>query len=53
MILELMFLRQNSPVNIKENEENYRLEVIAPGFEKGDFIINLEKYLLTISAEKQ
>ncbi len=41
------------PVNVKENEENYLLEVIAPGFEKEDFKINLEKNLLTISAEKK
>jgi len=29
------------------------LEVIAPGFEKEDFKINLEKNLLTISADKK
>jgi HSP20 family protein len=40
-------------VNIKENEENYLLEVIVPGFKKEDFIINLEKNLLTISADKK
>ncbi len=35
--------KQNPPVNVKENEENYLLEVIAPGFEKEDFKINLER----------
>jgi len=40
-------------VNIKENEENYLLEVIVPGFKKEDFKINLEKDILTISADKK
>jgi HSP20 family protein len=41
------------PVNVKETEKNYQLEIIAPGFEKADFKINLEQNLLTISAEKK
>jgi HSP20 family protein len=41
------------PVNIKESEKNYMIEVIAPGFEKTDFKINLEQDLLTVSAEKK
>ena len=41
------------PVNVKETEKSYQLEVIAPGFEKTDFKINLEQNLLTISAEKK
>ena len=44
---------QSAPVNISENEEGYRLDVIAPGFKKEDFEINLEKNLLSISAEKK
>ncbi|MGB3006280.1 MAG: Hsp20/alpha crystallin family protein [Chitinophagaceae bacterium] len=40
------------PVNVRELEKSYQLEVIAPGFEKADFKVNLEKNLLTISAEK-
>ncbi len=40
------------PVNIKETENGYSLQVIAPGFEKADFKINLDKDVLTISAEK-
>ncbi|MBI3140024.1 MAG: Hsp20/alpha crystallin family protein [Sphingobacteriales bacterium] len=40
------------PVNVKETEKSYQLELVAPGFEKADFKINLEQYLLTISAEK-
>ena len=41
------------PVNIKETEKNYSIEIVAPGFEKTDFKISLEKQLLTISAEKK
>lgn len=45
--------RQSAPVNIKENEQEYMLEVIAPGLEKEDFKIHLEQRILTISAEKK
>ena len=41
------------PVNIIDNGNGYKLEVIAPGFNKDDFKISLEKNLLTISAEKK
>ena len=41
------------PVNIKETEKSYELEVVAPGFEKADFKINLEQSLLTVSAQKK
>lgn len=41
------------PVNIKETEKSYQLEVVAPGFEKTDFKINLDQSLLTVSAEKK
>ena len=41
------------PVNIKETEKGYQLEVVAPGFEKTDFKINLDQSLLTVSAEKK
>jgi HSP20 family protein len=43
----------NTPVNIKESDNAYILEVIAPGFEKPDFKINLDQDVLTISAEKK
>jgi HSP20 family protein len=46
-------LKQFAPVNVKENEQEYILEVIAPGLEKEDFKINLEEKLLTISTEKK
>jgi HSP20 family protein len=41
------------PVNVKETDKSYRLEVIAPGFEKTDFKVNLDQNLLTISVEKK
>ncbi len=41
------------PVNVKETEKTYQLEVVAPGFEKTDFTVNLDQNLLTISAEKK
>jgi len=39
------------PVNIKEGKDAYQLEVIAPGFDKNDFKVNLDGDNLTISAE--
>ena len=44
--------RNSAPVNVKETTKSYLLEVIAPGFEKTDFKINLDQQVLTISAEK-
>ena len=41
------------PVNVKETKDAYQLEVVAPGFEKNDFNINLEKNIVTVSAEKK
>ncbi len=38
------------PVNIIESDENYTLELSVPGWNKGDFDINLEDKFLTISA---
>jgi HSP20 family protein len=37
------------PVNIRETEQQYELDVIAPGCRKEDFKINVEDNLLTIS----
>jgi len=41
------------PVNVQESDNSYRMEVVAPGFEKTDFTINLDQNLLTVSAEKK
>jgi HSP20 family protein len=40
-------------VNIIEGKEDFRIEGAAPGLEKGDFKINLENNVLTISSEKE
>lgn len=40
-------------VNIRESKSNFEVEVAAPGFEKGDFKIELNHDLLTISSEKK
>lgn len=42
-----------APVNIRESEKAYTIEVIAPGMDKGDFKVNTDNNLLTISAEKK
>ena len=45
--------RNFTPVNVKETDKTYLLEVVAPGFEKSDFKVNLDQQVLTISAEKK
>ena len=40
------------PANIIESKFDFRIEIAAPGFEKSDFKIDLEKKLLKISLEK-
>lgn len=45
--------KSSVPVNITENENNYNLEVVAPGFEKTDFKVNLDQNILTISVDKK
>ena len=45
--------KSSVPVNVKETDKNYSIEIVAPGFEKTDFKVSLEQQLLTISAEKK
>ena len=45
--------RSFTPVNIKETENDYVLDVVAPGFQKEDFKINLDNNTLTVSTEKK
>lgn len=45
--------RQAAPVNIKETEKEFIVELVVPGMNKEDFGINLEDNLLTVSAEKK
>ncbi len=40
-------------VNIAETDNEYQIELAAPGMKKDDFKINLDKNLLTISVEKK
>lgn len=40
-------------VNIVESDSAFQLELAAPGLKKEDFIISVDKNLITISAEKQ
>ena len=38
-------------VNVRENDESFIVELMAPGFEKDDFHVTTENGLLTIEAE--
>jgi HSP20 family protein len=40
-------------VNIKENADEFKVEVAAPGFQKDDFKLQLNHETLTISSEKK
>lgn len=40
-------------INIKEEKDNYKLELAAPGLKKEDFNISVEGNVLTISSEKE
>lgn len=38
-------------VNISEDKESYKVDVVSPGFKKEDFKIKVDDDILTISAE--
>jgi len=40
-------------LNIKENDDNFEIELAAPGFAKKDFEITIDDGCLNISAEKE
>lgn len=40
-------------VNVSETENDYRIEVAAPGLEKKDFNVDIEKNILTISSQQE
>lgn len=40
-------------VNIAETADAYEIELAAPGLERGDFKINVDRDVLTVSAEKK
>lgn len=41
------------PVNIREKEHQYEIDVIAPGCRKEDFNVNINDKLLTVSFEQK
>lgn len=41
----------NVPVNIKETDAAFEMDLVAPGLKKEDFNINIEKDVLTVSFE--
>jgi HSP20 family protein len=45
--------RQVAPVNIKETEKEYVLDLVAPGLTKEDFKISLDNNVLTIAVDKK
>lgn len=45
--------KQYVSVNIAESSDKYEVELAAPGFNKSDFNIHLEKFVLQISGEKK
>jgi HSP20 family protein len=47
------FKTSNLTVNIGESDQNFKVELVAPGFQKSDFQVKVEKNLLTIRAEKE
>jgi HSP20 family protein len=40
-------------VNVEETDKEYRIEVAAPGLEKGDMKVSVDDGVLTIKAEKK
>lgn len=47
------FASRTPAVNIAETENEFEVELAVPGLKKEDFKINLEKNVLTVSAEKK
>ena len=44
--------RSEPALNIKETDDNFEIELAAPGFAKKDFEVTIEDGCLNISAEK-
>lgn len=47
------FINKTPAVNIAETENDFHIELAAPGLSKEDFKISVEKNILTVSAEKK
>lgn len=41
------------PVNISESDNDYKVDIAAPGFDKKDFKVELDNNLLTVSAKRK
>jgi HSP20 family protein len=52
-VLSDKFAVRTPAVNIAETENEFEVELAVPGLKKEDFKINLEKNVLTVSAEKK
>ncbi len=52
-VLSDRFAVRTPAVNIAETENDFEVELAVPGLKKEDFKINLEKNVLTVSAEKE
>lgn len=47
------FTTSTPSVNVIEKEDHFRIEVAAPGLEKQDFEVNVDKDYLSISAKRE
>jgi HSP20 family protein len=47
------FVNKVPAVNVAETEGEFHIELAAPGLKKEDFKINLDKNILSVSAEKK
>jgi HSP20 family protein len=47
------FVTKTPAVNIAETEDHFHIELAVPGLRKEDFKINLDKNVLSVSAEKK
>lgn len=52
MFQEKHFSGTTPAVNVIETEAGFRIDLAAPGLEKGDFKLSLDKDILTIKVEK-
>jgi HSP20 family protein len=41
------------PVNVRETDKNYELDLVAPGLKKEDFQLNVSDDMLTVSFERR
>lgn len=55
LLNEDLILKDNwiPAINVKENKENFEIEVAAPGFSKKNFEVTITDDVLTISAENK